>query len=73
MIRKRKDSSSDDDHNGASTEYEVGYGRPPIQGRFKPGQSGNPKGIRKRRRNVRCVSALNFASYRRPTVTPARC
>lgn len=55
MIRKRKDSSSDDDHNGASTEYEVGYGRPPIQGRFKPGQSGNPKGIRKRRRNVRTV------------------
>ncbi len=24
--------------------YEVGYGRPPLHSRFKPGQSGNPKG-----------------------------
>jgi len=26
------------------TEYEVGYGRPPKDTRFKPGTSGNPKG-----------------------------
>jgi hypothetical protein len=25
-------------------EYEVGYGRPPKHTRFKPGQSGNPRG-----------------------------
>ena len=25
-------------------DYEVGYGRPPKGSRFKPGQSGNPKG-----------------------------
>lgn len=25
-------------------DYEVGYGKPPIAGQFKPGQSGNPKG-----------------------------
>ena len=24
--------------------YEVGYGKPPISGRWKPGQSGNPSG-----------------------------
>jgi hypothetical protein len=24
--------------------YEVGYGKPPTQNQFKPGQSGNPKG-----------------------------
>lgn len=24
--------------------YDVGYGRPPKESRFKPGQSGNPKG-----------------------------
>lgn len=24
--------------------YDVGYGKPPTHGRFKPGQSGNPKG-----------------------------
>jgi hypothetical protein len=28
--------------------YEVGYGKPPIEGRFKPGVSGNPKGRPKR-------------------------
>ena len=25
-------------------DYEVGYGKPPKSGQFKPGQSGNPKG-----------------------------
>ena len=30
--------------NSADPEYAVGYGRPPVQTRFKPGQSGNPKG-----------------------------
>ena len=29
--------------------YEVGYGKPPVEGRFKPGVSGNPKGRPKRR------------------------
>ena len=24
--------------------YDVGYGKPPASTRFKPGQSGNPKG-----------------------------
>lgn len=24
--------------------YDVGYGKPPVAGRFKPGVSGNPKG-----------------------------
>lgn len=28
-------------------EYKVGYGKPPKHSRFKPGQSGNPKGRRK--------------------------
>ena len=27
-----------------SGDYEVGYGKPPKSGQFKPGQSGNPKG-----------------------------
>jgi Family of unknown function (DUF5681) len=30
-----------------SGDYEVGYGRPPVQSRFQPGQSGNPAGKRK--------------------------
>lgn len=33
--------------------YEVGYGKPPRATRFKPGQSGNPRGRRKGTRNFR--------------------
>jgi hypothetical protein len=29
--------------------YKTGYGRPPLESRFKPGQSGNPKGRPKKR------------------------
>jgi len=35
-----------------SGDYEVGKGRPPKHSRFKPGQSGNPKGRRKGGRNL---------------------
>ena len=33
--------------------YEVGYGKPPTHTRFKPGQSGNPKGRPKGSKNKR--------------------
>lgn len=36
----------------SSDDYEVGYGRPPVATRFKPGQSGNPKGKPKGTRNL---------------------
>jgi len=36
----------------ANDHQAVGYGRPPIGGRFKPGQSGNPKGRRKGSKTV---------------------
>jgi hypothetical protein len=29
---------------GGADDYRVGYGRPPVRTRFKPGQSGNPRG-----------------------------
>jgi hypothetical protein len=35
------------------TDKKAGYNRPPISGRFKPGQSGNPKGRPKGSRNLR--------------------
>jgi Family of unknown function (DUF5681) len=38
--------------NPNSFEYEVGYARPPIDSRFKPGQSGNRKGRPKGRKNM---------------------
>jgi hypothetical protein len=41
-----------DDHEST---YEVGFGRPPKQGRFKKGASGNPKGRPKGKRNLATV------------------
>lgn len=34
--------------SGRGGAYEVGYGKPPRWGQFKPGHSGNPKGRKKR-------------------------
>ena len=62
--RPRLPTASRSDH-GQSSEapptYEIGRGRPPVHSRFKPGQSGNPKGRRKGARNKRTVveQALN--------------
>ena len=41
----------------AAPAYEVGYGRPPLATRFKPGQSGNPRGRPKGAGNLRTVVA----------------
>jgi hypothetical protein len=35
--------------------YDVGYGKPPEATRFKPGQSGNPRGRSKRSRNAKTL------------------
>ena len=32
-------------------DYQVGYGKPPVEARFKPGQSGNPRGRPKGAKN----------------------
>jgi hypothetical protein len=42
----------DDDRNDSTGGDKVGYGRPPRHTRFKPGQSGNPKGKAKGVHNV---------------------
>jgi hypothetical protein len=36
----------------AAKDYEVGYGRPPVATRFKPGDVGNPRGRPKKRKTV---------------------
>lgn len=36
-------------------DYEVGYGKPPKASRFRPGQSGNPKGRPKGARGVKAL------------------
>ena len=35
-----------------SGDYRVGYGKPPLETRFKKGQSGNPGGRPRRARNL---------------------
>jgi hypothetical protein len=35
--------------------HAVGYGRPPVEHRFKPGQSGNPAGRKKGSKNLATV------------------
>jgi hypothetical protein len=36
-------------------DYAVGFGKPPVERRFKPGQSGNPKGRPKGSRNLQTL------------------
>lgn len=39
-----------------SRSSEVGYGKPPIHSRFKPGQSGNPKGRPKEAKGLKTLA-----------------
>jgi hypothetical protein len=57
----------------SSSDYEVGYGKPPKSTRFKPGQSGNPRGRRKGVPNKplpieRLRSIIHKEAYRKITV-----
>ena len=48
-------SSADLDLGSEPRSFAVGYGRPPVHSRFKPGKSGNPKGRAKQSRNMRTI------------------
>lgn len=50
-----------DTANMNSADYEVGYRRPPLHTRFKPGVSGNPSGRAKGSKNLKTLlhSILN--------------
>ncbi len=52
-MRDIDDHNADEDLNGAS--YEVGYRRPPLHARFKPGVSGNPSGRAKGSQNFKTL------------------
>lgn len=41
--------------NDNKKPYEVGYGKPPLNTRFKPGQSGNPKGKPRGAKNLATI------------------
>jgi hypothetical protein len=49
------------------SKYDVGYGRPPQHSRFKPGQSGNPKGKPKGAKNLSTI--VNNAIKEKVVVT----
>jgi hypothetical protein len=46
---------SGSEESGAEPEYRVGYKRPPVHTRFKPGQSGNPSGRSKGSQNLQTL------------------
>jgi hypothetical protein len=41
----------------AADDYKVGYGRPPMNTRFRPGRSGNPRGRPKGSKNYKTLLA----------------
>jgi Family of unknown function (DUF5681) len=47
--------ASDGARRGNGRTSSIGYGRPPVHTRFKPGTSGNPKGRPKSSRNLRTI------------------
>jgi hypothetical protein len=47
-IRRRKRPDAPRTTDPSDQEYRVGPGRPPKEHQFKPGQSGNPKGARRK-------------------------
>jgi len=55
-------SDSDTEHNrGPADAYEVGYRKPPRHARFRPGQSGSPRGRPKGARSLATVVASAIA------------
>jgi hypothetical protein len=49
------ETSADLEGSNEPNAYAVGYGCPPLASRFKPGQSGNPKGRKKHSKNMRTI------------------
>ena len=57
-------------------DYQVGRGKPPVDSRFKKGQSGDPRGLRPKNLPALSVDALNekvvATIYGQPARSPAR-
>ncbi|MBN8966159.1 MAG: hypothetical protein J0H89_12465 [Rhizobiales bacterium] len=50
---ERRQSNDETLSADKKSHYEVGYGKPPLHTRFKPGVSGNPRGRRKKPLDMR--------------------
>lgn len=54
-MSKRSKTSSRNGKGMGTDNYNVGYGKPPESGRFVKGQSGNPKGRPKMKKNMKTI------------------
>src|SRR5687767_2207034 len=65
MVREAQMTENPEQPNASKTDspestsaggsYQVGYGRPPVASRFKPGQSGNSRGRPKALKSAKAV------------------
>ena len=55
MNEEQDAAASSEPTRSRSGDYQVGYKKPPRATRFKPGQSGNPKGRPKHAKNFRTI------------------
>src|SRR5271170_3024345 len=55
VIRSSRRAAMPDRKGAGSTDYVVGYGRPPKATQFAPGKSGNPRGRPKGSRTVGAI------------------
>ncbi len=53
--------SDDDRRKNGDDAYTVGYRKPPAHSRFKPGQSGNPKGKKKGNKSFKATVGSIFS------------
>jgi Family of unknown function (DUF5681) len=68
--RKRADTPVDKDTEASGEEYRTGPGRPPKEFQYKPGQSGNPKGAKRKAPSIAtdCKAALERALSKKVTL-----
>jgi len=72
MSKQNNDSSANSAANtqgGAEPEYKVGPGRPPKEYQFKPGQSGNPNGAKRKQPSIKLDLKLMLDRALKKSVT----
>lgn len=69
MAEDSKDLPEDGEDKG---DHEVGYGKPPKAHRFRPGQSGNPRGRRKGQPNSKTFTEQELSRRQWVTVDGKR-